>query len=122
MPPNLRLVRDASDNALLPRGMAHGTAAWPKCLVCKRAVSAYGIADETWKYIEFWVRCDGIADPMGGQHARSYRAGIRIDKTRFVHGWTINSAADILARLALKPGKFAKWRLELGNPNSVGPR
>ena len=58
----------------------------------------------------------------GGAHARSYRAGIRIDKTRFMHGWTQNSAVDILSRLALKPGKFAKWELVMANPDTVRPR
>lgn len=82
-------------------------------------MDAYGIGENTPKYIEFWVRCDGIAGVYGGAHVRSYRAGIRIDKTKFLRGWTENTAADILARICLRPGKFGKWQLVLGDPNSV---
>lgn len=106
-------IVDAGSSVLGPQLLGHGEPMWPRCLVCKRAVSAYGIAEETRKFVEFWCRCDGIADPYGGMHARSYRAGIRIDKTRFPGGWTANSMSAILPRLCLRPGKFAKWSLEM---------
>jgi hypothetical protein len=104
---------DAGSSVLAPSLIGHGEALWPRCLVCKRSADAYGIAEETRKYVEFWVRCDGIAGIYGGMHARSYRAGIRIDKTRFPGGWSHNTMAAVLPRLCLRPGKFAKWSLTM---------
>lgn len=56
---------------LLPRETADrdiGAASWPKCARCRRAVDAYGIANETDAQIEIWARCDGIRrDPKTGQ-------------------------------------------------------
>lgn len=112
-------IIDGGSSLLLPRGSAHGEANWPRCAVCLRSVDAYGIDENTRKYIELWARCDGIAGPYGGKHVRSYRAGIRIDKTAWPGGWTENTSVDILARLVLRPGKFAKWALQLGNPDTV---
>lgn len=114
-------VIEGGGSLLLPRLTAHGIAAWPKCLACRRNVDAYGIGEETPKYVEYWVRCDGIASPEGGAHIRSERAGIRIDKARWPGGWTRNSSAAVLARLALRPGKFAKWSLVVGDGNTVRP-
>ena len=97
-------------SALMPRmGVGHGEALWPRCAACRRAVSAYGIGEHVpGKYIEVWLRCDGIADPYGGAHVRSVRSGIRVDLTRFTEGWTRNTSVDILSRLSIVPGKFGK--------------
>jgi hypothetical protein len=114
-------VQDVSSSVLAPSLVGHGEALWPRCLTCKRSVDAYGIAEETRKYVEYWCRCDGIAGIYGGAHARSYRAGIRIDKTKFQGGWTTNRASEVLSRLCLREGKFAKWELVMGHANSVEP-
>jgi hypothetical protein len=124
MPPNLRLVHDANEaGALLPRGAAHGLASWPKCMQCRRPVDAYGIGEHVpGKYIEVWLRCDGIAGQEGGRHARSYRSGIRVDLTRLPAAWSYNLQTNILARLMLKPGKFSKWNVVFNHPDAVVPR
>lgn len=107
---------------LLPYGQGGGDANWPKCVLCRRSVDAYGLGEHVpGKYIELWVRCDGIAGIYGGAHVRSYRAGIRIDLRGYQEGWTRNTSVDILRRIALHPGKFGKWQLKLGDPNSVQP-
>lgn len=113
----------AATSALLPRmGVGHGEALWPRCTLCRRAVSAYGLGEHVpGKYIEIWVRCDGIADPYGGAHVRSYRSGVRVDLTRFREGWTRNTSVDILSRIAIVPGKFGKWNCVMKNPDTVVP-
>lgn len=103
-------------------GVGHGEALWPRCMACRRPVSAYGLGEHVpGKFIEIWVRCDGIADPYGGAHVRSYRSGIRVDLTRFKEGWTRNTSVDILSRLSIVPEKFGKWSVRLGHPDGVVP-
>jgi len=123
--PRIILGGDAGNtSALMPRmTVGHGEALWPRCVPCRRAVSAYGIGEHVpGKYVELWVRCDGIADPYGGAHVRTYRAGIRIDLAQYPTGWTRNVQVDVLSRLALHPWKLAKWKLELNDPNTVAPK
>lgn len=114
-------IIEGGGSLLLPRESGSTQASWPLCLVCKRTVDAYGLGEQTPKYIELWARCDGIGGIYGGKHARSYRAGIRIDLTRYPGGLTQNVLVDILRRLALRPDKFAKWSLEMRNADMVRP-
>lgn len=81
-----------------------GEANWPKCMICRRAVDAYGISNETEKMVEVWVRCDGIRrDPNTGAavHGAPYMHGalwdgVQIPKTV---DWTHNRFVDAVRRL-----------------------
>ena len=89
---------------VVPRAQA-GTSNWPKCTRCKRAVDAYGIENETDRYVEIWARCDGIyRDPRSGQavhgHGRkheSMKSSVRIGKGP---GWSNQRFTDIVSRMA----------------------
>jgi hypothetical protein len=115
----------SGESHMLPRGIVDraGEMNWPRCIPCNRSVDAYGIGEHVpGRYIEIWVRCDGIAGVYGGTHVRSYRSGIRIDLVKFPHAWTENTRSDTLRRIALKPGVFSKWQAVLRNPDLVVPR
>lgn len=91
---------------ILPRSVARrGQLNWPKCALCMRALDAYGIESETSAHIEVWGRCDGVRhDPDSGL---SVYGSPRIhpelkSSMTIVKGptWSVNTSADIIARLA----------------------
>jgi hypothetical protein len=69
---------------VLPRKVVdrdRGEANWPKCLLCRRGVDAYGIVRSGEFGIELWARCDGIArDPQSGG---AVHGAAKVHETRY---------------------------------------
>lgn len=82
-----------------------GTANWPKCAKCMRAVDAYGLENDTAASIEVWARCDGIAiDPRSGDAvAGKVRVHAPLKSSTVITkgiGWSGQRFTDIIRRLA----------------------
>jgi hypothetical protein len=91
---------------VLPRQAAdaYSQVSWPKCLICRRNVDAYGVENETDRAIEVWARCDGVqVDPSTGLtvgHAPRKHEMLKSSVTiRKGPGWSSNRLTDILRRL-----------------------
>lgn len=99
-----------SSGAILLKERARGQINWPACSRCLRIVDAYGIEEETEKYIEVWARCD--------QHRG--RDVVRIQKHL---GWGPNTLSSIIRFVGFfaRTGGLKRWDGRL-NDFSEDPR
>jgi hypothetical protein len=126
----MRLGRAGLGSLLLPRSVAdrdRGEANWPKCMLCRRAVDAYGIENETRTHLELWVRCDGIRrDPQTGAAVHgapkvheSRKGSIRIEKGI---AWSPARFTDIVRRQAFfAPDGERDWQSSFATDAGVKP-
>jgi hypothetical protein len=86
---------------ILPRQVAGGVTNWPKCMLCKVPVSAYGLENDTDYQVEIWARCDGLQQSIvTGEWCQVHpvlKSSCVIEKQR---GWSQNRLTDIIPRLA----------------------
>lgn len=98
-----KLARRAAPqgSVILPRQVAGGATNWPKCMLCKVPVSAYGMENDTDYEVEIWARCDGLQQSVvTGEWVQVHpmmKSSCTIEKRA---GWSANRMTDIIPRLA----------------------
>lgn len=88
-------------SVILPRQQAGGVTNWPKCMLCKVPVSAYGLENDTDYEVEIWARCDGLQQSIVTGEWHQVHPMLKSSCTIIKKaGWSPNRLTDIVARLA----------------------